>query len=175
MSIIIEGPDGAGKTALINQLHRDIPALRLHARFVEPQTGRKDPKTLFNHVYSDDLLGNRRVIYDRHPCISEYIYSHVLDRPIADRFISLGAYEMQRRLYSSAHVVFCLPPFDVVQSCVGAEDQMAGVEGNIDRLYRAYEIRAVQYMGPSHIYDWTETTAYQHLLSSLKGYVAHVA
>ena len=70
MKIILEGPDGAGKTTLANQLMEKYGAKYFHS----------SSKTENTQDYHIDLLFNEgNVVYDRF-FIGEYVYSAVFDR-----------------------------------------------------------------------------------------------
>jgi hypothetical protein len=70
MNIVIEGPDGSGKTSLASALSdmtgRPIYKSRGHCK-----------EGLLNRWYSD-YEGKDGYIFDRHPCVGEFIYGRRL-------------------------------------------------------------------------------------------------
>lgn len=166
MSIIIEGPDGAGKTTLIKQLLEDLPGVTLAERFCSSTEGPVDD--LFMAAAGSVSQWSSSVIFDRHPLWSEYIYSHELGRPIADGFLSQGARSLTTAMHHQCMVVVCLPPLERVRANLSAEGQMPGVVENIDRIYEAYMVRLAQYTGRAGLYDYTDAPSYFDLLTSLK-------
>lgn len=170
MSLIIEGPDGAGKSTLIKQLLEDLPDAKLAPRFCTSTGG--PVEDLFTEVMTGalDLLSSD-LIYDRHPMWSEYIYSHELGREIAPGFLTPDAQRLAEAMASICTVVVCLPPFERVRTNLAAEDQMPGVAEYIDRIYEAYMVRVVQYTGRVLVYDYTDAPSYFTLLSELRNHL----
>jgi hypothetical protein len=83
MNIVLEGPDGAGKSTLAAQLSQltGMPVVE----------GKGPPKSADEfHARCERYLATTGVIFDRHPCISERIYSKIVDRssPLMSRHIS---------------------------------------------------------------------------------------
>ena len=112
--IVVEGPDGAGKTSLVEKLIKDLEIP------LAPKAVGGDAHALVPlRKYVDDTLdaGFRRMLYDRHALISEPIYSSGLTkmRPAKGfddyRWVST-AYSRWRDL--APLVIICLPPFDEV-------------------------------------------------------------
>jgi thymidylate kinase len=107
MLIIIEGPDGAGKTTLAESLSE-----MLNARIVHFGTD-KESKTLINK-YTEIMLSsqNENLIIDR-LWISEMIYSKVMREgncrltQVEINILSYIFYEMRGRL------ILCLPDYDI--------------------------------------------------------------
>ena len=73
--LIVEGPDGAGKTQLIQRLRLNLQ-LELMPRVVSSDT--EMMVDLQEWVNEDLHAGLKRAIYDRHRLISEPIYGPVL-------------------------------------------------------------------------------------------------
>lgn len=165
MSIIVEGPDGAGKSTLIRVLLEQFPSLELAPRFCTSTGGPIDSASLLNAVTKDSLLFQKTRVYDRHPLFSEYVYSPALDRDLAPGFLSGQARLFHRAIQSSCLVIFCLPPLGAVEENLqaeGADFQMPGVMDNIRRIYTAYQIRASLYSGMTVTYDYTDTNTFKN-------------
>lgn len=167
MSLIIEGPDGAGKSTLIKSLLEDLPQVKLAPRFCTSVGG--PVEDLWAEVMTGALdLTMPGLIYDRHPMWSEYIYSHELGRGIAPGFLTPDAQQLAEAMASACTVVVCLPSLERVRTNLEAEEQMPGVAEHIDRIYEAYMVRVVQYTGRVYVYDYTDAPSYFDLLTSLK-------
>lgn len=169
MSILLEGPDGAGKSTLIKQLLEDLPGTKLAPRFCTSTGGPKDDLWAEVMMGALDLM-LPGLIYDRHPMWSEYIYSHELGRDIAPGFLTPDAQRLSEAMAVATTVIVCLPSLERVRANLGAEDQMPGVAEHIDRIYQAYMVRVVQYTGRVYVYDYTDAPSYFNLLSELRNH-----
>ena len=171
MSVLIEGPDGAGKTTLIKQLMEDMPDLRLMGRFCTSEGGPIDD--LFPEVRARmSEFGLPSALFDRHPLWSEYIYSHELGRPIAPGFLTSAARSLTRTMKRECMVILCMPPLERVRANLGHEEQMPGVTEHIDRIYEGYAIRGSQYTGRVFWYNYTYAPSYRDVLNETRQYVS---
>ena len=152
--IIIEGPDGAGKTNLAERIHR---------RFGIPLAGRashstRGPVTELCKWVDRDLLtwGNKRLmIYDRYPLISEPIYGTLCRGSLEASFTTSWMRARINLFRNLSAVIWCLPPLDAVISNVQAADQMPGVRDNIKAIWHMYACTANSWPGPGMVYDYT--------------------
>lgn len=151
--ILLEGPDGGGKTTLLNQLVEQWQ-LPVMPRFADTHGPKHD---LYRLVYEDQIgRGNQKCsIYDRHPLVSEYIYGSVLGRGIRTEFLGSSAKMMRQQLASDCLVILCLPPFETVHQNVANSEQMEGVFEDIDRIYEQYELLKITWPGTIITHDYT--------------------
>lgn len=86
--IIIEGPDGAGKSTLVEQLSKDF-GYRVYR-----SGGPKTFEMMVQVLDEMEILCNKKEIYicDRSPWFSEIVYATALKRPMAVDEISLLDY-----------------------------------------------------------------------------------
>lgn len=138
--IILEGPDGGGKTTLANRLHQST-GLPLHSRASDSLTG--PVKDLFGWAVADlTTWGEQPLsIYDRHPLTSEHIYGPHVRGQVRPGFemANKELANMRRFLRDNALVIICLPPFETVQANIeNDENQMLGVKDNIQHIYDCY-------------------------------------
>jgi len=172
--LILEGPDGGGKTTLAHKLSEDL-GLPLHKRASDSVTG---PVVDLYAWTVDDLTTWHQqplAIYDRHPLTSEHIYGPAVRGNTRPGF-ELGNPDisyMRRYLRKHAVVIICLPPFGVVQENVASEiEQMPGVVENIEHIYECYRMMLHVWPMDSQIarYDYTanenDVTAYQSILAA---------
>lgn len=155
--IILEGPDGGGKSSL---------AARISTRFGLPHAPRAShsidgPVPDLERWVTDDLAtwGPHAPtrLYDRYPLISEPIYGDICrpDEPVklTPEFIK----SVRDQFLDEALVIFCLPPLRKVKDVVDRVPQMAGVRNNIPLIWRAYANLVHSYIGKSLMYDYTRT------------------
>lgn len=170
MTIIIEGPDGAGKTSLITKLTEVFPELHLMGRVV-----RKDTTTdidLVEWVRHDNMLTWQPNIYDRHRLISEPIYGPILRRSSPGFDSWPWMVQMTRQFYSRRpFMVYCLPPKEVVKANIyedTANDNTAIIDV-WEPIYNAYVARAAidRSMHDAFIYDFTNAAAFNFVRNQL--------
>jgi len=118
--IILEGPDGSGKTTLAKQL-AGIMGLEIAPRVVS-----KDAEAEVDLVkWVDQNLnqGFHDTIYDRHRLISEPIYGPMLrgeTEPMFDNFMWLSS-QFLRFYRLGPVIIYCLPPFGAVWESVRSD------------------------------------------------------
>lgn len=160
MSIIVEGPDGAGKTTLIQDLQGHFPEMELHPRFC---TSRGGPiEGLAEEVYRDVVSKPTHFIYDRHPVISDYVYNAAIpERSYTVGFLTDTMGRLRNRVAHHSLTIWCLPPLSQVRfNCRKDEEagnQMSGVFDNIEKIYDGYHMHRLLWPGRSVIYDYTNS------------------
>ena len=166
--IVIEGPDGSGKTTLVGQLLERFPQLKLGER-----TGQDADRSA--GVLGDSLHAMARAV--RHtPNVyiwdrlwpSELVYAKVFGRECS---ISPNQVDLLVRLDHAARwpLIVCLPPIDVVKTAVANSNQMEGVADKIEGIYNAYCTLGQEngYM----IYNWARPGRFNQLLGYIEEYL----
>lgn len=137
--IIVEGPDGAGKTTLVSELLDEFPELRIGKR------GTKDRSKLWTVTRKDTYRALAEACNAKKPHIwdrlfwSEFAYWEVTGREKCE----FGPDDLSvvpgviRALH--APVIWCMPPEEVVIANVKLDKQMEGVEENIQHIYSIYQ------------------------------------
>lgn len=176
--VIIEGPDGSGKSGLINRLLKDLP-LSLHHR---ASTSVGGPLADITTWYESDATNLQHPtygpggeygpwIYDRHPLISERIYAmHARDDVPQGKYADADWVTAQLQFMAKhAIMVWCLPPKSHVFSNVNhnSGEQMPGVVNHIGDIYRAYTRGAHRWPGVAVWWDYTHMN-YQSFLNDLR-------
>lgn len=139
--IIVEGPDGAGKTTLILQMQARY-GLEVASRVVD-----KEARAMVNlREWVDRNLaeGLQWKLFDRHRLISETIYGPTLRQYAEDGFANpVNMMLWMRRFYSMRPlIIYCLPPLKVVKANVQDDPDNVVVAGKIESIYQAYAARA---------------------------------
>lgn len=140
--IIVEGPDGAGKSSLIERL---VEKFNLP---VAPRVVSKDTEAMVDLVkWTEDNVtsGFQNRIFDRHRLISEPIYGALMRKafqPQFDNIVWLTA--MNSFLFKECRplVIYCLPPFETVRENVHTGDDNRRVQDVIRKIYALYLARA---------------------------------
>ena len=119
--IIVEGPDGSGKSTFIREFQAvtHLP--------VAPRVVSKDAQAMVDlrtWVAENVRAGWQETIFDRHRLISEPIYGPILRKQPEPGFSSLSwFYAMLEQFYACRPIiVYCLPPLDVVWKNVMSND-----------------------------------------------------
>jgi hypothetical protein len=152
--LIVEGPDGAGKTTLIQRLSEDLRlpvAERVVTKDAEPMAD------LVKWVEHNIACGLHPVIYDRHRLISEPIYGPALRDSVEPGFDNLRwlRNQQQRLRILNPFVIFCLPPIEMVEANVSHDDDNKVVRQNIRLIYWLYFNLAASWTTPSLVWDYT--------------------
>ena len=158
--VIVEGPDGAGKTTLIEQL-KERYGLEVAPRVVTK--GAEAMTDLKVWVEQNLAEGFQYRIFDRHRLISEYIYGPLLRKEQQPGFTDLTWSWMQLdKLYRDVQpfIIYCLPPLEVVAENVRRSgDENKVVLDHIEAMYAAYVHRAsldlIHNSGRIVIWDYT--------------------
>lgn len=170
--IIVEGPDGGGKTTLITMLAEALD-LEVEPRACTSENG-IDMTTLANWVDNDLVRSGRpRGLHDRYPLISEPIYGPLTRGRMADGFEDLDwlstclstFYDLQPT------IIYCIPPLDVMRANVQANHPMTTthmreVNSAAKAIWHAYCHRAALDLSSGEgtlVWDYTAPNASEYL------------
>lgn len=162
--IVVEGPDGAGKTTLIKELCERT------GLEVAPRVVSKDAEAMTDLVEWTERNVDRGFhlnIYDRHRLISEPIYGPIIRGTLEPGFDDPNwFYTMLHQFYlNDPVIVYCLPPLQVVWNNVkdDRDNDVVNQGDTIKKIWMAYMNKAYteHLLRPSpetFVYDYTETT-----------------
>lgn len=149
--IIIEGPDGAGKSTLISSLMLKYPRLKMAPRpctsLGGPLVGRELVEWLEEYGVMPGYL------YDRHQCISGPVYDAVFERSV-DTQAQNTLHSIFYEVLSGARIIYCRPPKLEIVKAVNESAQLDGVARKIHEVISTYD----SIMGnivTHERYDWT--------------------
>lgn len=138
--IVVEGPDGAGKTSLLSHLQQAFPHIDTHARFSTSVGG--PVSSLDTRVALDMRTRNDRapMFYDRHPFISEFVYGPIVRDEIKDHLDAPDMLLLRKDFFAQSLIIVCLPAIETVFRNINQDpdNQMPGVLPNIVPIYEAY-------------------------------------
>lgn len=175
--IIVEGPDGAGKTTLVNRLLEEFPQLQLGERAVA------DRDKLYTVTRQDTHNALARAILaskdDRPRIWDRLFYSEFVYAPIVGRSVEFRPSEtswIQRIIEASRFpVILCLPPLDVVLENEAKAHQMEGVSENIGYIWEEYTKLWPKFFPPqTEVYNYAGKYAdqdYQDVKRDIQDYL----
>lgn len=140
--LIVEGPDGAGKTTLIELLKTELEIP------VAPRVVAQDTTALVDmkRWVEDNLAeGEVPVLFDRHRLISETIYGPIKRKHAQAGFLEFDWLSRQMDdLYNGVGpmIIYCLPPFETVKANIENDPDNTAVAHEIEQIYSAYVARA---------------------------------
>lgn len=161
MLVVVEGPDGAGKSTLIQRLRRNSTRYFVVVRAAGYPPTDEHYKRFVPAIFAlKHQLMPDSVVCDRFQPISESIY-----RPIARR---AGVFEpnYHKDLSEVDVILYCRPKIQTIQRNLAKEEQMVGVSDTLTELVAAYDdlMDRLTMMGVvQHIvwYDYEGTSAEQ--------------
>lgn len=135
--IIVEGPDGAGKTTLVAELETRLGITR------QPRAVTKEAKSLTpidQYITAELAQGFGLRLYDRFALISSPMYMHLPDRTFAGAMKDPIWLEEAYRVFAAVDpvVILCLPPLETVLANVIGDEDNEVVQSSIETIYLNY-------------------------------------
>jgi hypothetical protein len=161
--IVVDGPDGAGKTTLCTMLARDglVKGILESPGRTRGKVSLHEQTIRYLHQYID-----RNLVVDR------YLFSEMVYGPIIRKYCAFTSKEYLGILTTLIHhknpIIFCLP--ESPQKLNLRLDQMEGVRENIDAIfakYVEYSDMVGRISGMVFRYDLTNPMSYERLKAFL--------
>lgn len=142
--LIVEGPDGSGKTQLVEKLRGDLGLP------VAPRVVRADTTAMVDLAkWTEDNVdaGFQKTLFDRHRLISEPIYGPILRGRQETSFMDMGwMADLNWRFYAlKPIIIYCMPDIRTIWANVNRADtdnDRVKSLGITEALYAAYVSRA---------------------------------
>lgn len=178
--IIVEGPDGSGKTSMISRLRSWNPNALMASRACTSENGpiAALKQWIDDDVENEDWEEGEIVIYDRHPLISEPIYGPLIrgyiDPGLTDRTWLGSAY--QAWIAHNPIIIYCLPPYPIVYENIlkthqGSTKHLQGVVQHAMAIYDSYTVLACKQAGRplTMVWDYTQPENLHDILACVEG------
>lgn len=154
--LIVEGPDGSGKTTLVEKLAEQLEWL------IHPKLANHDTTLNINlgvWCVENRLKGFQEVIYDRYPLISEPIYGSVLRGYLRDGLDDGPWFRREWKRWQALQplVVVCLPPLEVVMQNLRDDENNLEVVDKQPLIYWQYWALLQRSEWPWIHFDYTQT------------------
>jgi hypothetical protein len=153
--IIVEGPDGAGKTQLVETLAREFPiSLNVGTRAVDrADLWKVGASSVWDAIVSDVIPHSTCQLWDR-LYFSELIYPKYMDRQSAFQTPHMMGYCSRVLEGLETLVLLCLPPLEVVMDNCANTKQHAWVADNARDIYLDYA--RFPWREGTIVYDYTK-------------------
>jgi hypothetical protein len=136
--IIVEGPDGAGKTTLVSQIEHDWDITR-EPKQTSAQAVSLTPPGGWIEQQLAQGFGMR--LYDRFALISSPCYTMLENRTMVEPLTDPMWMKLQHYRLSQIDpvIIWCLPPLEIVKENLLREDDSGrGLIDHIEEIYLAY-------------------------------------
>lgn len=154
--IIIEGPDGAGKSTLVQYIEDEYGLTR------EPRAVSSEAESIVpigEWIEAQLRMGFGLRLYDRFALISSPHYAMLPNRTFVDPMFDMVWLRNMHHWFDRLDpvVIYCLPPMEVVKANVERMDNSGGkILPHIETIYILYHCYAARHYGTScMVWDYT--------------------
>lgn len=161
--LIIEGPDGTGKTTLAKYILRDYPDISPGVNHIVPEDY-EDHVINCRNMYLAVSIGRRPLVFDRCPLISEWVYGNLMrDAKDGGGYISENAaFKAVKNL--NPWIILCCPPLNDAKRCLNSHspdgdrddgEYLARLSDKIEDICARYK-RVERWSDNVMLYDYVE-------------------
>lgn len=173
--IVVEGPDGAGKTTLCRKLCQDFD-------LAMGERGLKNRDLLYKvtrpdtwRAVHDELRADRPpYVWDRLGPFSDPIYAKyaIPPRQCAFALSEIAMFKQFIRTFQIP-VIICLPDKATVLDNAVSSHQMGGVHTNIERIYEEYSHLPKSLYIPVTKHDYTDAHSYDRVHTRIRQFLGY--
>lgn len=136
--IIVEGPDGAGKSTLVEWICTEFNLPEGERRtFDRDEIYKTTRHDSFRALHAMLVADEGPQVWDRIGFISDPIYAPLMGRKVVFTRQEVEQFFEARRLLRFP-LIICLPPFEVVKANVEGTHQIEAAKSNIKDIYNKY-------------------------------------
>jgi hypothetical protein len=173
--ILLEGPDGSGKTSTLRAIRQWMPYVTKFERACTSEGGpvpdlRRWVDDRMPQLRDHAARGHEHVVLDRHPLVSELIYGPMVRGSMDEGFEWPWLRQTFQEFARMVVVVWHLPPTSTVERYLDTPGRVdsPGVEENIYGLHAAYQAMMNTWPGPHWlVHDWTKDPHHTRLIPAL--------
>ena len=164
--IIVEGPDGAGKTTLVKRLSEEL-GLEVMPRAVSKEA--KSLTTIDDYITTELDKGFGARLYDRFALISGPFYGSLPDPTFKGLMWNLDWLTLAhfRLRQIDPAIIVCLPPLEEVLKNVHTGDDNRVVQQHIGAIYINYLNFLASHKFGTSVMHWDYTNPNHHRLQGL--------
>lgn len=150
--IVVEGPDGSGKTSLVQRLINDLKLQQI------PRAASSDAEymvPLDEWVENVQYRADERIILDRHQLISHLMYGPTMKRTLYGKFQSgfWLASALEKFWQSEPIVIICLPDLATIKANLEVDEHKVA-QADIDVFYWNYHAWWASNCFRDHVIPW---------------------
>ena len=169
--IVVEGPDGAGKTTLVNRIMEEQTVVGSGLQLM-PRAVTKDARSLTaidDYIETELAKGFGLRLYDRFALLSSPCYAMLPNRTFAGRMFDAEWLRAQyhKLLGIDPVVIVCLPDMETVVANVSRGEDNRVVQSDIETIYINYLNYLASQVNNTSVMQWDYRNPNMNRLNNL--------